>query len=154
MFEDAVTYGIVDPIVTTAGRWSGRAEPVVSAESARGQDPRRARTALTICTLLALGLYAAVWVADAVSVQRTIDLAAKITLAVLALLTVRCAVQDRVAAGGTRSGRRRTGVVRALPEGGAGRAVLRCLRGGRGASSRSSRRLRRESPPVLDESFG
>lgn len=31
--------------------------------------------------------------ADAVSVQRTIDLAAKITLAVLALLTVRCAVR-------------------------------------------------------------
>lgn len=154
MFEDAVTYGIVDPIVTTAAGGLVGLSLWFRPNRRAGRDPRRARTALTICTLLALGLYAAVWVADAVSVQRTIDLAAKITLAVLALLTVRCAVQ--------------IALLQEEPDPAGGESVLcvHCLKvvpdepfcvacgAAARASSRSSRRLRRESPPVLDESFG
>ncbi|MGI9126192.1 MAG: zinc ribbon domain-containing protein, partial [Mycobacterium sp.] len=151
MFEDAVTYGIVDPIVTTAAGGLFGLSMWFTPDRHEGRDPRRARAALTICTLLAIGVYAAVWVVDTLTVQRTLDLTAKISLAVLALVIVRAGVQIALlheqpdpANGGPVLCVHCVRVVPDMP------FCVACGAAAR-ASSRSSRRLRHQSPPVRDE---
>lgn len=154
LFEDSITYGIVSAIVTTAA--GGVVGLALWFQPARrdGRDPRRPRAALTVCAVLAAGLYVAVWAIDASSLPRVIDVAAKLGLAVLALIVVRAAVQ--------------IGLLHEEPDPADGAPVLcvHCARvvpdlpfcvscgAAARASSRSSRRLRRESPPVRQESRG
>lgn len=148
LFEDSLTYGIVSAIVTTAvGGVFGLAlwfQP----DRRAGRDPRRARLALILCAVIAFAAYVGVWAIDGSSVTRVLDVAGKVLLAVVALIVVRCAVQ--------------IALLHEAPDPATGEPVLCvhcdrvvptmpfCVACGSAAraSSRSSRRLRRESPPL------
>lgn len=145
LFKDALVYGVVDPVTTVAlGGLVGLSLWFRPNANHRG----RARAALTVCTICAVVIYAAVWTVDAMGLPRAVELVAGLGLAVLALITVRFAVQ--------------TALLHEAPEPTTGDPVL-CVHcekvvpdmpfcaacGAAGmASSYSSRRRRRESPPV------
>ncbi|MCB1288849.1 MAG: zinc ribbon domain-containing protein [Mycobacterium sp.] len=154
MLEDAVTYGIAGPIATTAAGGLVGCSLWFRPSRGKGRDPRRARRALTICTVLVVVLYAAVWVIDAVTVQRTLDLSGKIGVAVLALITARAGMQ--------------IALLHEEPDPATGDPILCvhctqvvpdepfCIACGAAAraSSRTSRQFRRESPPVPEDALG
>ena len=152
-FEDAITYGVIDPVTTVAfGGLVGlnlwfRPNPC-------GRHRRWARSALTACTVFAAALYAAVWTIDAMGLLRATELVVTLVFAVLALLTVRLAVQMVL--------------LHQTPDPASGDPIL-CVHcekvvpdmafcpacgASAHASSRSSRRLRRESPPVRESAVG
>ena len=147
MFKDALLYGVIDPVTTvTLGGLVGLS--LWFRPNPNGRHRRRARAALTACTILAAVVYVAVWTADAMELPRAVELVAGLGLTVLALITVRVAVQ--------------TALLHEAPEPTTGDPVL-CVHcekvvpdmpfcpacGAAGmASSYSSRRRRRESPPV------
>jgi hypothetical protein len=95
-------------------------------------------------------LYIAVWAVDSLNLPRVLNMIAMSVIAAIALLTVRCAVQ--------------IALLHEAPDPATGAPVLCvhcervvpdmpfCVACGAAAraSSRSSRRLRRESPPVLE----
>lgn len=94
MLQDAITFGIVDPITTTAvGGLVGICLWFTPDRRAEGRGPVSARAALIICTVLAFIFYLAVWAIGPTNVPRAVDIAVKLILAVLALLVTRCAVQ-------------------------------------------------------------
>ena len=153
LLRDAITYGVIDPLITVAlGGLVGlrlwfRPNPA---------DPhhRAARTALTLCTVSAAILYLGVWTVDAMAQPEVRELTVNLILAVLALLTIRCGVQIALLHG--------------EPDPATGQPVLcmhcekvvpdmafcpSCGAAAR-ASSRTSRRLRSESPPVREPSAG
>lgn len=148
MLQDSMTYGVVTPIVTTAagglfgmGLW-------FRPDKRAGRNRRSARAAVTVCAVLALGLYAAVWVIDGFALPHAADLALKLVVSALALLTTRIGVQ--------------VALLHEAPDPATGDPVLcvhcekvvpdmsfcsACGVAAR-ASSRTSRRLRHEAPPV------
>jgi hypothetical protein len=153
LLRDAITYGVIDPLITVAlGGLVGlrlwfRPNPA---------DPRHraARAALTLCTVSAAILYLGVWTVDAMAQPEVRELAVNLILAVLALLTIRCGVQIALLHG--------------EPDPATGQPVLcmhcekvvpdmafcpSCGAAAR-ASSRTSRRLRSESPPEREPSAG
>lgn len=152
LFEDSITYGVVNAIVTTAVGGLVGLSLWFTPDRRPGHDPKRARKALAVCTLLAAVLYAAVWVVDSFGWPRILDLTAKVMVAALALITVRFAVQIALlhetpdpATGTPLLCVHCTRVVPDMP------FCVACGAAAR-ASSRSSRRLRRQSPPQCVES--
>lgn len=150
MLQDAVTYGIVTPIVTTAAGGLVGLSLWFRPDRRPGRDPRRDRLALTLATLLAVGLYVAVWFVDALALPRPADLTIKLALAVVALITARAAVQIALlheapdpATGDPLLCVHCEKVVPDLP------FCVACGAAAR-ASSRTSRRLRHEMPPVRE----
>ncbi|MBU3751031.1 MAG: zinc ribbon domain-containing protein, partial [Mycobacterium sp.] len=93
VLEDALSYGIVNPITATAAGGLVGMSLWFTPDRRPGRNPGRARTALTLCTVVGAPVYLAVWLVDATSVPPAVDLSLKLALAVLALLVVRCAVQ-------------------------------------------------------------
>lgn len=152
MLKDSITYGIVSPIVTTAAGGLVGLSLWFTPDRRPGRDPKRARRALTVCTLLGAPLYFAVWAVDALGLPRPVDIAVKLGLAMLALLLVRCAVQ--------------IALLHEVPDPATGEPVLcvHCERvvpdlpfcsacgAAARASSRTSRRLRRRYPPIPEPS--
>lgn len=150
LLDDAITYGIVNAITTTAAGGLVGLSLWFRPDRRSGRDPRNVRAALTICTALAVFWYIAVWAVDSVDLPRAFNMIAMPVLAVFALLTVRCAVQ--------------IALLHEAPDPATGAPVLCvhceqvvpdmpfCVACGAAAraSSRSSRRLRRESPPILE----
>lgn len=145
MLTDAVTYGVIDPIITVAlgamvGLWLWFRPS--------GRHCRPARTAVRICAVLAALVYVGVWLVDALSLPHVEEVAVNLILAAFALLTVRVAVQIVLL---HESPGHSTGdpvlcvhcekVVPDMP------FCVSCGAAAR-ASSRSSRRLRRDCPPV------
>jgi hypothetical protein len=145
LFKDALVYGVVDPVTTVAlGGLVGLSLWFRPNADHRG----RSRAALTVCTIFAAVVYVAVWTVDAMALPRAVALVASLVLAVLALITVRFAVQ--------------TALLHEASEPTTGDPVLCvhcekvvpdmpfCVACGAAAmaSSYSSRRRRRESPPV------
>lgn len=147
LFEDSITYGIVDPIVTTAAGGLVGLALWFTPSRLPGRDPRRARLMLLLTAVLAVAWYLSVWVVDAIDVDRLLDLGAKIVITLLALVTVRCGIQ--------------IALLQEEPDPWTKDPVLcvhcehvvpdmpfccSCGSAAR-AASRTSRRLRRESPP-------
>lgn len=145
LFENSIT-AIVNAVVTIAlGGVVGLALWFRPHRRA-GRDPRRARLALAVCVALAAGCYVAVW-AD-FPVSQFLNEVAELALAVVALIVVRSAVQ--------------LALLHEEPDPATGDPVLCvhcervvpdlpfCVACGAAAraSSRSSRRLRHQSPPV------
>ena len=134
------------PLATTAAGGLVGAQSVVPAGPAARAQPGRARAALTICTVVAVGLYVTVWAVDSLSLSRMADVSLKLVVAVLAVLTARSAVQ--------------IALLHETPDPATGAPVLCvhceavvpdlpfcCAWAAARASSRSSRRFRRENPP-------
>ena len=147
LFKDALVYGVVDPVTTVAlGGLVGLS--LWFRPNATGRHRQRARAALTVCTILAAVFYVAVWTVDAMGLPQAVELVASLGLAVLALMTVRFAVQTALLheASEPTTGDpilcvHCTKVVPDMPFCAAcGAAAM--------ASSYSSRRRRRERPPV------
>lgn len=150
LLEDAITYGVVSPVVATAAGGLVGLRLWFTPNRQPGRDARRARRALTLCTVLGIPLYLAVWTVDATRLPPWPELAIKLVLAVLALLVVRCAVQ--------------IALLHETPDPATGEPILceHCERvvpdlafcaacgAAARASSRTSRRRRRESPPVRE----
>jgi hypothetical protein len=148
LFEDSLTYGIVSTIVTTAAGGVLGIALWFQPDRRAGRDPRRARLALAICAALAFASYIGVWAIDGSDLPRMMDVAGKLVLAVFAIVVVRCAVQ--------------IALLHETPDPADGAPVLCvhcervvpnmpfCVACGSAAraSSRTSRRLRSESPPV------
>jgi hypothetical protein len=146
LLQDSITYGIASAVVTTAA--GGVVGLLLWFQSREGRDPRRPRAALAICAALAVGSYLAVWAVDSLGLPRFTDMTAKLAVAALALIVVRCAVQ--------------IALLHEEPDPASGDPVLcvHCERivpdlpfcvgcgAAARASSRSSRRLRHEFPPV------
>jgi hypothetical protein len=147
MFNDAITYGVIDPLVTVAlgglvgaGLWF-RPNP-------SRPHPQRDRAAILLCALGAAVLYSAVWVVESMEWERGIELAVNLVWAVLALLMLRMGLQ--------------IALLHENPDPATGDPVLcvRCERivpdmafcpvcgAAARASSRSSRQLRRRYRPV------
>lgn len=150
MLEDAITYGVTGPIITIAAGGLLGLVLWFTPNRRDGRDARRARTALTACAIAAFLLYVAVWAVDVMDLQQVLDIPAKIGLALLALVTVRTAVQIALLHEAPDHARDSPilcvhceRVVPDLP------FCVACGCAAR-ASSRSSRRLRREFPPVLE----
>lgn len=150
MLQDSSTYGIITPIITTAAGGLVGMSLWFCPDRRPGRHPGRARAALTVCTLLAIVLYVGVWTVDALALPRPLDMSIKFTLAALALIVVRVAVQ--------------TTLLHEAPDPATGRPILcvhcekvvpdlpfcsSCGVAAR-ASSRSSRALRHEDPPVRE----
>lgn len=150
LLEDSITYGIASAVVTTAV--GGVVGMLLWFRVREGRDPRRPRAALALCAALAVGCYLAVWFVDALGLPLFADMAAKLSVAVLALIVVRSAVQ--------------IALLHEEPDPANGDPVLCvhcerivpdmpfCVACGAAAraSSRSSRRLRHEFPPIRQES--
>lgn len=93
LLEESVLYGIVDPVVTIAlGGLFGVCLWFRPARRA-GSGPRRPRVALAAATAAAAIAYLAVWVIDAAQLPRITELAATLTLAVPAVLSLRIGLQ-------------------------------------------------------------
>ncbi len=158
LFEDAITYGVVDPLISVSlGGLVGLS--LWFTPNRAGPQHRNARTVLTICTVAAAALYAGVWMVDALTPpvlaahqQEFLELAVNLVLAVLALLTARFGVQIALLHGapGTVTGRPLLCVEceKVVPDmafcPACGAAAL--------AASATSRRMRRESPAVREPS--
>ena len=146
MLQDAFTYGVVDPIVTTAA--GGLLGLLLWFTPRPGALGRKARTALIICAVLGTLLYLSVWGIESFGLPPWVDAAMKLVLAVLALLMVRCGLQ--------------IALLHEQPDPAAGDPILcvHCERvvpdmpfcpacgSAARASSRSSRRLRHDQPPT------
>lgn len=144
LLQDSITYGIVSAVVTTAA--GGVVGALLWFRPSHGA--RRARLALTVCAVLAVGSYLGVWAVDSLGLQRFVDMTAKLGLAALALFVVRCALQ--------------IALLHEEPDPATGDPVLCvhcervvpdrafCVACGAAAraASRSSRELRRARPPV------
>ena len=154
MLHDSIRNGVVHPIVTTAA--GGLVGLTLWFQPGRHADDRpvRARTALVVCTVLGVGCYMAVWAVDGLSLPSAVEVGLHLGLAVLAVLTVRCAVQ--------------IALLHEAPDPPTGDPIL-CVHcekvvpddafcGSCGAaarsSSRSSRRLRRQDRPALEMTAG
>ena len=147
LLADALTYGVATPLATTAAGGLVGLSLWFRPDRREGRDPRRARTALTLFTVLAVGTYVGVWAVDAQEYPRVMDVSLKLGLAVLALLITRCAVQ--------------IALLHEAPDPSTGQPLLcvHCERvvpdmpfcsacgAAARASSRTSRRLRHEKPP-------
>ena len=152
LLQDSITYGIAGALLTTAV--GGVVGVMLWFRPRKGRNPRPARTALAVCAMLAVGSYLAVWFLDSLGLPRFVDMTAKLAVAVLALIVVRTAVQ--------------IGLLHEEPDRSGGDAVLCvhcervvpdmpfCVTCGAAAraSSRSSRRLRHEFPPVRQTTAG
>lgn len=150
MFQDAITYGVVDPITTTAA--AGLLGLVLWFTPRPDPNGRRARWGLIGCAALGVLLYLSVWLVESFGLDPVPEVALKIGQSVLALLLVRCAVQ--------------MALLHETPDPATGEPILcvHCERvvpdmpfccacgAAARASSRTSRRLRRENPPVLEPS--
>ena len=150
ILADSLTYGVVTPLATTAAGGLVGLSRWFRADRRPGRTPGRARAALTICTVVAVGLYVTVWAVDSLSLSRMADVSLKLVVAVLAVLTARSAVQ--------------IALLHEAPDPAKGAPVLcvhceavvpdlpfccACGAAAR-ASSRSSRRFRRENPPARE----
>jgi hypothetical protein len=150
MFQDWATNGIVVPIVATAA--GGLVGLSLWFQPRRGA--KHARGSLAIATVLAVFLYVAVWLVDAQAPPPPVDIATKLVLAVCALLTIRVAIQ--------------IALLHEVPDPASGQPLLcvhcdkvvpdlpfcsSCGAAAR-ASSRTSRRLRHEYPPVRELATG
>lgn len=150
LIVEAARYGIAIPLTATAaGGLIGMMlwfRPGIRADA----HPRRVRAALIIFTAGVIALYTAVWVVDAARLPKLPQLLLHLALMVLALLATRTAMQ--------------LALLHEEPDPGTGQPVLcedcdrvvpdmpfcpSCGIAAR-ASSRSARRLRRESSPVTD----
>lgn len=145
LFCDAVTNGIIDPLCTVA---FGGLVGLIIWFRPRGHNAGRTRMTLAAFTLLAAGIYVLVWVVDSWALPYPAELAINLSLAVLTLLTTRCAIQIVLLheAPGQTTGDPILCVhcEKVVPD------MPFCVSCGAAAkaSSRSSRRLRREFPPV------
>ena len=150
ILADSLTYGVVTPLATTAAGGLVGLSLWFRPDRRPGHNPGRARAALTICTVVAVGLYVTVWAVDSLSLSRMADVSLKLVVAVLAVLTARSAVQ--------------IALLHETPDPATGAPVLcvhceavvpdlpfccACGAAAR-ASSRSSRRFRRENPPARE----
>jgi hypothetical protein len=143
LLGDVALYGFVDPVITVA--LGGVAGLALWFRPGPGAG-HRPRAALVICALVAVVVYAAVWTVDAADLRY--ETAINIGLAILAVLILRTAVQ--------------IALLGEAPDPATGDPVLCvhcervvpdlpfCVACGAAAraSSRSSRRLRREFPPI------
>ena len=148
MFQDAVTYGVVDPITTTAA--GGLIGLLLWFTPRPGPNGKRARRTLIICAALGIALYLSVWGIESLGMGPVPEVSLKLGQAVLAILLVRCAVQ--------------TALLHEQPDPASGEPILcvHCERvvpdmpfcsacgAAARASSQTSRRLRREHPPALE----
>jgi hypothetical protein len=149
LLQDSITYGIVSAVVTTAV--GGVVGLLLWFRPARRPDgDPRARWALAVCAVLAAGSYLAVWAIDAMGLPRLPDMATKLAVAVAALIVTRCAVQIALlheapdpAGGGPVLCVHCERVVPDMPFCAACGSAAR-------ASSRTSRRMRHDSPPVRE----
>jgi len=150
ILADSLTYGVATPLATTAAGGLVGLSLWFRPDRRERRDPRRARTALTVCTVVAVAIYVGVWAVDAQGYPRVVDVSLKLGLALLALLTTRGAVQ--------------IALLHEAPDPWTGEPLL-CVHCERvvpdlpfcsacgvaaRASSRTSRRLRHEKPPVRD----
>lgn len=148
MLQDSITLGIVSPLVAAGTGGLVGLRLWFTPDTRRGRDPKRARRALTLLTALAAPGYLAVWTVDSLGLPRPVDIALKLALAALALVAIRCAVQ--------------IALLSEKPDQASGEPVLcplcekvvpdlpfcsSCGAATR-ASSRTSRLLRRQRPPV------
>ncbi len=148
MLEDGISFGVVGPIVTTAA--GGLAGLLLWFSPDRSRDRRgpAARKILGLCAVAGMALYMAAWMVDSLGLPAFTEMAVKLGIVVLALLLVRCAIQ--------------MALLHEQPDPWTGRPVLcahcrtvvpdmpfcsSCGAATR-ASSRTSRRRLRESPPV------
>jgi hypothetical protein len=145
MFADAITYGVIDPLTTAA---LGGLLGLVLWFRPSGRHSRQARTLVTICTLLMAVLFVGVWVVDALSLPHAEEVAVNLVQAGAALVMLRVAVQAVLlhetpdpATGAPTLCVHCQKVVPDLP------FCVSCGAAAR-ASSYSSRRRRRECPPV------
>ncbi|MFM8599427.1 MAG: zinc ribbon domain-containing protein [Mycobacterium sp.] len=151
LLEESVLYGVVDPVITvTLGGLFGVCLWFRPARRA-GFGPRRPRVALATATAAAAIAYLAVWTIDAAQFPRVTELAATLTLAVVAVLCLRIGLQ--------------IALLHELPDAATEQPSLcvHCLRvvpempfcpacgGAARTSSRQARRRARESPPVRVE---
>lgn len=150
MIQDGVTYGVVNPITTTAA--GGLLGLLLWFTPRPGEHGKRARAMLIVCAALGIGLYLAVWGVDSLAMAPVADAAIKLALTVLALVVVRCGIQ--------------IALLHEAPDSATGAPIV-CVHCERvvpdmpfcpacgvaaRASSRTSRRLRHEHPPVLEPS--
>jgi len=150
MFQDWATNGIVVPVVATAAGGLVGLSLWFRPNRRPGRSARHARGSLTVATVLAFGLYVAVWLVDAQAPPLLVDIAAKLALTVAALVTIRAAIQ--------------VALLHESPDPASGQPLLcvhcnkvvpdlpfcsSCGAAAR-ASSRTSRRLRHEYPPVRE----
>ena len=131
ILADSLTYGVVTrsrrppPAVR-------RAQSVVPAGPAARHNPGRARAALTICTVVAVGLYVTVWAVDSLSLSRMADVSLQVGGGGTRRPDGPQCGPDRPAPRNTRSGHGCARAVCALRGGGSRSAVLLCV-WGRGA---------------------
>lgn len=147
MLIGALRYGVITPIVTAATGGLIGLRLWFTADTRSGRDPTPARRALTLLTLVAAPGYLAVWSEEWLGLPVAANMAIKLGLVVVALLTIRCAVQIALlwekpdpAAGEPVLCVHCQRVVPELPFCSACGAAAR-------ASSYTSRRVRREHPP-------
>ena len=142
MFADAITYGVIDPLTSVA------VVGLVGLTLWFRPRERRYRKALIVCVVATSILYVVVWSIDALALPYAIEVATNLVLAALTLIVTRCGLQIVLL-------HERSGPVTEDP--------LLCVQceavvpdmpfcvscgGSAQASSRSSRRLRRDHPPV------
>ena len=148
LLQDAVTYGVVTPVVTMIAGGLFGLLLFFSPDRRDGHDGKAGSIVLIVCAIAAVALYALVWIIDGSALSHAADTAAKLAVSALAVLTARIAVQSALLheAPAPQSGDPVLCVhcEKVVPDmafcSSCGVAAL--------ASSRSSRRLRRESPPV------
>lgn len=152
MLQDSMTYGIVDPLVTTAAGGLVGLSLWFRSDERRSRLPGRTRGALLFCALGGVVSYVAVWTIDGLGLPRAVDVGAKLAVAALAVLIIRAGVQiallhelKDVASGTPLLCVHCERVVPDLPFCSACGAAAR-------ASSRTSRRFRHEHPPVREPS--
>lgn len=146
MLQDSIRSGLVIPLVTVAVGGMVGLRLWFTPDTRR--DPKRARRALTVLALLGAAVYIAVWTVDMLALPRLAGIVIGLGLAALALLATRCAVQIALlhekpdpSSGIPELCVDCERVVPDLPFCSACGVATR-------ASSRTSRRLRREVPPV------
>lgn len=150
MLQDSLTYGVVDPLTVTAA--GGLLGLVLWFTPRPGPNGKRARKVLILCSALGIVLYLSVWGVESLGLPPFVDLGLKLGLALLALVLVRCGIQ--------------VALLHEAPDLSTGAPILcvHCERvvpdmafcpacgAAARASSRTSRRLRHEQPPVLETS--
>ncbi|MCW1959569.1 MAG: zinc ribbon domain-containing protein [Mycobacterium sp.] len=160
LFEDAITYGVIDPLISVSlGGLVGLS--LWFTPNPAGPQHRKARWALTLCTVSAAALYAGVWLVDALAPpllaahqQEFLELAVNLVLALLAVLTARFGVQIALlhAAPGPTTDQPLLCVEceKVVPD----MAFCPACGSASLASSSTSRRLRRESAAVREPGLG
>jgi hypothetical protein len=148
MLEDGISFGVVAPIVTTAAGGLAGLLLWFTPDRSRNRHAPGARNVLVLCAVVGIMLYMAAWMVDSLGLPSFTEIAVKLGIAALALLLVRCAIQ--------------IALLHEQPDPWTGQPVLcvhcrkvvpdmpfcsSCGTATR-ASSRTSRRRRRESPPV------